>query len=239
MLGEGLATAVWNDGRMKLGAKPSDRAPRAGRHDWTRCPTGGDAGLVRRLQRTRSIDRHRCWWRWSKPDCWAGNGPWILLRLTWRFVRRHETGIARQESRGPRHDSTPSSQHPLRGFPCHNNQWTFIDKARHRRAGRGLGQIRGQGVFGEFAQGSGRWKPRWPCAGRTAGRDPDHRHPSQALKCVEADPARESFIWHDWHFSGLGRKYGERGLCSYIPCATTRRKNIDLKMRSPMSWWCR
>lgn len=37
------------------------------------------------------------------------------------------------------------------------------------------------------------------------------------LKCVEADPGRESFVWHDWHFSGLGRKYGERGLASYIP----------------------
>ncbi len=37
------------------------------------------------------------------------------------------------------------------------------------------------------------------------------------LACVEADPARESFIWNDWHFSGLGRKYAERGLASYIP----------------------
>jgi butyryl-CoA:acetate CoA-transferase len=49
------------------------------------------------------------------------------------------------------------------------------------------------------------------------------------LKCVEADPGRESFIWHDWHFSGLGRKYGERGLCSYIPlCYHHAPKNIDL-----------
>ncbi len=37
------------------------------------------------------------------------------------------------------------------------------------------------------------------------------------LKCVEADPGRESFIWNDWHFSGLARKNGERGLASYIP----------------------
>ena len=39
------------------------------------------------------------------------------------------------------------------------------------------------------------------------------------LKCVEADPLRESFIWDDWHFSGLGRKLGEKGLASYIPFA--------------------
>lgn len=37
------------------------------------------------------------------------------------------------------------------------------------------------------------------------------------LKCVEADPTRESFIWNDWHFSGLGRKKAEQGLASYIP----------------------
>jgi len=37
------------------------------------------------------------------------------------------------------------------------------------------------------------------------------------LKCVEADPSRESFIWNDWHFSGLARKNGEIGLASYIP----------------------
>lgn len=40
---------------------------------------------------------------------------------------------------------------------------------------------------------------------------------AKPLKCVEADPGRESFIWNDWHFSGLGRKYGELGLASYIP----------------------
>lgn len=40
---------------------------------------------------------------------------------------------------------------------------------------------------------------------------------AKPLKCVEADPHRESFIWNDWHFSGLGRKYGEQGLASYIP----------------------
>ena len=40
---------------------------------------------------------------------------------------------------------------------------------------------------------------------------------ARPLKCVEADPQGESFIWNDWHFSGLGRKTGERGLASYIP----------------------
>ena len=34
---------------------------------------------------------------------------------------------------------------------------------------------------------------------------------AKPLKCVEADPMGESFIWNDWHFSGLGRKMGERG----------------------------
>lgn len=49
------------------------------------------------------------------------------------------------------------------------------------------------------------------------------------LKCVEADPARESFIWNDWHFSGLGRRYGERGLASYIPlCYHQAPRNIAL-----------
>lgn len=37
------------------------------------------------------------------------------------------------------------------------------------------------------------------------------------LKCVEADPLRESFIWDDWHFSGLARKLAEKGLASYVP----------------------
>ncbi len=40
---------------------------------------------------------------------------------------------------------------------------------------------------------------------------------TRPLKCVEADPTRESFIWNDWHFSGLGRKKAEQGLASYIP----------------------
>jgi len=40
---------------------------------------------------------------------------------------------------------------------------------------------------------------------------------ARALQCVDADPQRESFIWNDWHFSGLGRKYAEKGLASYIP----------------------
>lgn len=49
------------------------------------------------------------------------------------------------------------------------------------------------------------------------------------LKCVEADPKRESFIWNDWHFSGLGRKFGERGLASYIPlCYHQAPQNVDL-----------
>jgi butyryl-CoA:acetate CoA-transferase len=49
------------------------------------------------------------------------------------------------------------------------------------------------------------------------------------MRCVEADPARDSFIWNDWHFSGLGRKFGERGLASYIPlCYHHSPKNISL-----------
>lgn len=49
------------------------------------------------------------------------------------------------------------------------------------------------------------------------------------LKCVEADPGRESFIWNDWHFSGLARKFGERGLASYIPlCYHHAPKNVEL-----------
>ncbi len=49
------------------------------------------------------------------------------------------------------------------------------------------------------------------------------------LKCVEADPSRESFVWDDWHFSGLARKYGERGLASYIPlCYHQGPQNITL-----------
>mgnify|MGYP006278012003 CR=1 FL=1 len=40
---------------------------------------------------------------------------------------------------------------------------------------------------------------------------------ARPLKCVEADPHRESFVWGDWHYSGLGRKLGEKGLASYIP----------------------
>lgn len=40
---------------------------------------------------------------------------------------------------------------------------------------------------------------------------------SKPLKCVDADPRGESFIWNDWHFSGLQRRYAEQGLASYIP----------------------
>jgi butyryl-CoA:acetate CoA-transferase len=49
------------------------------------------------------------------------------------------------------------------------------------------------------------------------------------LKCVEADPQRESFIWNDWHFSGLGRKFAEKGLASYIPlCYHHAPQNVEL-----------
>lgn len=49
------------------------------------------------------------------------------------------------------------------------------------------------------------------------------------MKCVEADPKRESFTWNDWHFSGLGRKFGERGLASYIPlCYHQAPQNVEL-----------
>ncbi len=49
------------------------------------------------------------------------------------------------------------------------------------------------------------------------------------LKCVEADPDRESFIWNDWHFSGLGRKKAEQGLASYIPlCYHQGPQNVSL-----------
>ena len=52
---------------------------------------------------------------------------------------------------------------------------------------------------------------------------------AKPLKCVEADPRRESFIWNDWHFSGLGRKNGELGLASYIPlCYHQAPQNIAL-----------
>lgn len=40
---------------------------------------------------------------------------------------------------------------------------------------------------------------------------------TKPLKCVEADPQRKSFIWDDWHFSGLARKLSEKGLASYKP----------------------
>ncbi len=36
-------------------------------------------------------------------------------------------------------------------------------------------------------------------------------------KFVEADPNREHFIYHDWHFSGVGRRMYSQGVCSYIP----------------------
>ena len=52
---------------------------------------------------------------------------------------------------------------------------------------------------------------------------------ARPLKCVEADPKGEAFLWTDWHFSGLGRKYGEKGLAGYIPlCYHQGPQNIDL-----------
>jgi butyryl-CoA:acetate CoA-transferase len=34
---------------------------------------------------------------------------------------------------------------------------------------------------------------------------------------IEADPQREHFIYNDWHFSAVGRRLYQEGLCSYIP----------------------
>lgn len=52
---------------------------------------------------------------------------------------------------------------------------------------------------------------------------------AKPLKCVEADPQREAFIWNDWHFSGLGRKNGELGLASYVPlCYHQGPQNVTL-----------
>ena len=34
---------------------------------------------------------------------------------------------------------------------------------------------------------------------------------------IEVDPKRQHFIYQDWHFSGVGRKLYQQGLCSYIP----------------------
>lgn len=34
---------------------------------------------------------------------------------------------------------------------------------------------------------------------------------------IEVDQKRQHFIYHDWHFSGVGRKLYQQGLCSYIP----------------------
>ena len=94
----------------------------------------------------------------------------LLGRKTGRDSSRTDTavcpaarnGIARQESRGPRHDSTPITTSTARLSHVTTTNGPLSTKARHRRAGRGLGQIRGQGVSGEFAQVRRRWKPRWP-----------------------------------------------------------------------------
>lgn len=37
------------------------------------------------------------------------------------------------------------------------------------------------------------------------------------LQIIEQDPEQESFNYNSWHFSGLERRYHDRGLCSYIP----------------------
>jgi len=51
---------------------------------------------------------------------------------------------------------------------------------------------------------------------------------ARPLKCVEADPTGQSFLWTDWHFSGLGRKYGAQGLASYIPlCYHQGPRHVD------------
>lgn len=34
---------------------------------------------------------------------------------------------------------------------------------------------------------------------------------------IKADPAREHFIYEDWHMSGVGRKLYQQNLCNYIP----------------------
>ena len=52
---------------------------------------------------------------------------------------------------------------------------------------------------------------------------------ARPLKCVEADPKGDAFLWNDWHFSGLGRKYGELGLAGYIPlCYHQGPQNVEL-----------
>jgi len=52
---------------------------------------------------------------------------------------------------------------------------------------------------------------------------------AKPLKCVEADPKGQAFLWSDWHFSGLARKYGEKGLASYIPlCYHQGPQSVDL-----------
>jgi butyryl-CoA:acetate CoA-transferase len=52
---------------------------------------------------------------------------------------------------------------------------------------------------------------------------------ARPLKCVEADPKAEAFLWSDWHFSGLGRKLAEQGLASYIPlCYHQGPQSVDL-----------
>lgn len=37
------------------------------------------------------------------------------------------------------------------------------------------------------------------------------------LKTIDSDPTGEHFIWNSWHFSGIERKYAQRGLAYYTP----------------------
>ncbi|WP_042331164.1 hypothetical protein [Desulfosporosinus orientis] len=34
---------------------------------------------------------------------------------------------------------------------------------------------------------------------------------------VVNDPERKHFIYNDWHFSGVSRKFHDKNLCNYIP----------------------
>lgn len=60
---------------------------------------------------------------------------------------------------------------------------------------------------------------------------------TRPLKCVDVDPQREVFTWGDWHFSGVGRKFSEQGLASYIPFtyhqgpgAVTKYNKVDVAL---------
>ena len=40
---------------------------------------------------------------------------------------------------------------------------------------------------------------------------------TRPLKLIEEDPTGEHFSYHSWHFSGIERRYADKGLCHYIP----------------------